>query len=66
MGVREGELPEDLADYVLSDFPEERVLVVQEMVGQAAEATECLVRRRGGRGHEPLQRPAPDLSRSLS
>jgi peptidyl-tRNA hydrolase, PTH1 family len=44
VGVREGELPEDLADYVLSDFPEERVLVVQEMVGQAAEAAECLVR----------------------
>ncbi len=44
VGVRHGELPEDLAEYVLSDFPEEQVLVVQEMVGQAAEATECLVR----------------------
>jgi peptidyl-tRNA hydrolase, PTH1 family len=44
VGVREGELPEDLAEYVLSDFPEEQVLVVQEMVGQAAEATDCLVR----------------------
>lgn len=44
VGVRQGDLPEDLADYVLSDFPQEQVLVVQEMVGQAAEATECLVR----------------------
>jgi peptidyl-tRNA hydrolase, PTH1 family len=43
VGVRSGEPPEDLADYVLSDFPEEQVLIVQEMVGQAAEATECLV-----------------------
>jgi PTH1 family peptidyl-tRNA hydrolase len=43
VGVREGELPDDLAEFVLSDFPEERVLVVQEMVGQAAEATECLI-----------------------
>ena len=44
IGIREGELPEDLAEYVLSDFPEDQVLVVQEMVGQAAEAADCLVR----------------------
>jgi PTH1 family peptidyl-tRNA hydrolase len=44
VGVRQGELPEDLADYVLSDFPQDQVLVVQEMVGQAAEAADCLVR----------------------
>ena len=44
VGVRQGELPEDLAEYVLSDFPEDEVLVVQEMVGQAADAADCLVR----------------------
>jgi len=44
VGIRQGELPEDLAEYVLSDFPEDQVLVVQEMVGQAAEAADCLVR----------------------
>ncbi|HEX9203283.1 MAG TPA: aminoacyl-tRNA hydrolase [Vicinamibacteria bacterium] len=44
LGVRKGELPEDLAEYVLSEFPAEDVLVVQEMVGYAAEAVECLAR----------------------
>jgi peptidyl-tRNA hydrolase, PTH1 family len=44
VGVRQGELPEDLADYVLSDFPPADVLVVQEMVGLAADAVECLAR----------------------
>lgn len=44
VGIRKGELPEDLAGYVLSDFPEEDVLVVQEIVGWAADAVECLVR----------------------
>jgi peptidyl-tRNA hydrolase, PTH1 family len=43
VGVRQGELPEDLAEYVLSDFPEDQVLVVQEMVGQAAEVADVLV-----------------------
>jgi PTH1 family peptidyl-tRNA hydrolase len=44
VGIRKGEPPEDLAEYVLSDFPPEDVLVVQEAVGQAADAVECLVR----------------------
>jgi peptidyl-tRNA hydrolase, PTH1 family len=44
VGVRQGDLPEDLAEYVLSDFPEDQVLVVQEMVGQAAEAADCVAR----------------------
>ena len=44
LGVRKGELPEDLAEYVLSDFPAEDVLVVQELVGYAAEGVECLAR----------------------
>ena len=43
IGVRRGELPEDLAGYVLADFPNEDVLVVQEMVGAAADAVECLL-----------------------
>jgi len=44
-GIRTGQMPEeDLADYVLAPFPPEDVLVVQEMVGTAADAVECLVR----------------------
>jgi PTH1 family peptidyl-tRNA hydrolase len=44
LGIRKGDLPQDLADYVLSDFPKEDVLVVQEAVGFAADAAEALVR----------------------
>lgn len=44
VGIRKGEVEGDLADYVLSEFPEEDVLVVQEMVGLAGDAVECLVR----------------------
>jgi peptidyl-tRNA hydrolase, PTH1 family len=43
VGIREGDPPDDLADYVLSDFPREDVLVVQEVVGWAADAVECLI-----------------------
>jgi len=43
VGISRGEPPEDLADYVLSEFPQEDVLVVQEMVGAAADAVECLL-----------------------
>jgi len=43
IGVRQGELPEDLAGYVLADFPKEEVLVVQEAVGLAADAVVCLL-----------------------
>jgi peptidyl-tRNA hydrolase, PTH1 family len=43
IGVRQGELPEDLAGYVLADFPKEDVLVVQEAVGLAADAVICLL-----------------------
>ena len=43
IGVRRGELPADLAEYVLSDFPPDEVLVVQEAVGLAADAVECLL-----------------------
>jgi PTH1 family peptidyl-tRNA hydrolase len=43
VGIRKGELPAEMADYVLSPFPEEDVLVVQEVVGWAADAVTCLI-----------------------
>ena len=43
IGVRGADLPDDLALFVLSDFPPEDVLVVQEAVGAAAAAVECLL-----------------------
>ena len=43
VGIRQGELPEDLAGYVLADFPPEEVLVVQEAVGLATDAALCLL-----------------------
>jgi peptidyl-tRNA hydrolase, PTH1 family len=44
VGIRKGEIGADLADFVLSDFPQDDVLVVQEAVGWAADAVHCLVR----------------------
>jgi PTH1 family peptidyl-tRNA hydrolase len=44
VGISKGDPPEDLAAYVLSDFPPEDVLVVQEVVGWAADAVACLLR----------------------
>ncbi len=44
VGIRKGEPPEDMAGYVLSEFPPEDVLVVQEIVGWAADAVACLLR----------------------
>jgi peptidyl-tRNA hydrolase, PTH1 family len=44
LGVRDGELPEDLASYVLAEFPPEDVLVVQETVGLAADAVACILK----------------------
>jgi PTH1 family peptidyl-tRNA hydrolase len=41
IGVRRGDLPEDLAEYVLADFPPDEVLLVQEAVGLAADAALC-------------------------
>ena len=43
IGVRRGELPADLAPYVLSDFEPDEVLLVQEAVGRAADAVTCLL-----------------------
>jgi peptidyl-tRNA hydrolase, PTH1 family len=44
LGIGRGDLTGDLADYVLADFPSDEVLVVQELVGAAADAVECLIR----------------------
>ena len=44
VGIRKGEPPDDLAGYVLAEFPPEEVLVVHEIVGWAADAVACLLR----------------------
>jgi PTH1 family peptidyl-tRNA hydrolase len=44
LGVRKGDPPEDLAGYVLAEFPPEDVLVVQEVVGLGADAVTCIVK----------------------
>ena len=44
IGIRRGEMQGDLAEYVLAPFPEEDVLVVQEVVGSAVEAVEWSMR----------------------
>jgi len=41
--VQRGELPADLAEYVLADFGPDEVLLVQEAVGLAADAVACLL-----------------------
>ncbi|HEY6552742.1 MAG TPA: aminoacyl-tRNA hydrolase [Vicinamibacteria bacterium] len=43
VGIRKGDIGIDLADFVLSDFAKDDVLVVQEAVGWAAEAVHSLV-----------------------
>jgi peptidyl-tRNA hydrolase, PTH1 family len=48
VGIRKDEPQDDLAEYVLSEFPEDDVLVVQEMVGLAGDAVECLLREGAG------------------
>jgi len=44
VGVGKDPSQGDLAGYLLSPFSEEEVLMVQETVGRAADAVECLVR----------------------
>jgi PTH1 family peptidyl-tRNA hydrolase len=45
VGVRGGgDLPADLAGYVLAEFAQDEVLAVQEVVGRGADAAECAVR----------------------
>ena len=43
IGVRRGELPPELAEYVLADFHPDETLTVQEAVGLAADAVLCLL-----------------------
>jgi PTH1 family peptidyl-tRNA hydrolase len=43
VGVRQGDLPEDLASYVLADFPPASRETVEEVVERAAAAVHCLV-----------------------
>jgi PTH1 family peptidyl-tRNA hydrolase len=44
VGVGVKEIPEDLASFVLAEFSQEEVLIVQETVGRAAEAVECALK----------------------
>jgi len=44
VGVRQGQLPEDLAGYVLADFPPEDREAVDEAIDLSATAVSCLVR----------------------
>lgn len=43
VGIRRGELPADLAGFVLAEFPPEDVPVVREALGLAAEGVLCLL-----------------------
>jgi PTH1 family peptidyl-tRNA hydrolase len=43
VGIRAGEVPEDLAEFVLSEFSEDEILTVQEMVGAGADAVETFL-----------------------
>jgi PTH1 family peptidyl-tRNA hydrolase len=43
VGIRKGELPADLAGFVLADFPSEDVPAVEEALGRAADAVVCLL-----------------------
>jgi PTH1 family peptidyl-tRNA hydrolase len=44
VGIRRGEALGDLADYVLAPFDEDEVLIVQEVVGRAADAADLFMR----------------------
>jgi len=43
IGVRTGELPDELADFVLADFSPEEMRVAQEAAARAADAVLCLL-----------------------
>jgi PTH1 family peptidyl-tRNA hydrolase len=43
IGVRAGELPADLAEYVLADFPPEQSSLADRTIALAADAAECLL-----------------------
>jgi PTH1 family peptidyl-tRNA hydrolase len=42
VGIRKGDLPDDLAAWVLADFPDEDLAAVREVEGRAADAVTCL------------------------
>jgi PTH1 family peptidyl-tRNA hydrolase len=48
LGINRTTFTGDLAEYVLADFSPEDVLVVQEVVGAAADAVECCLREGAG------------------
>jgi peptidyl-tRNA hydrolase, PTH1 family len=48
VGIRKGDVGDDLAAYVLAEFPPDDILVVQEAVGRAGDAVECLVSEGAG------------------
>jgi PTH1 family peptidyl-tRNA hydrolase len=43
VGIRKGEVPEDLAAWVLTDFPDEDTALVEEVVARAGDAATCFV-----------------------
>jgi len=44
IGVRQGELPGELADYVLAEVPADEAELFEEALSRAADAVECVVR----------------------
>ncbi len=44
VGIRKGEMPEELAEYVLDPFPTEDERTVEDAVARAADAVECMLR----------------------
>ncbi len=48
LGIGLEDPPPDLAAYVLSDFPEDDILMVQELVGRGADTVECFIREGAG------------------
>ena len=59
IGIRKGEPAGDLADYVLSEFPPEDVLIVQEVVGMAGDAVESLMREGATAAMNRFNAPRP-------
>jgi PTH1 family peptidyl-tRNA hydrolase len=44
IGVRRGELPPELADYVLAEVPSDEAPALEAALGRAADAVECVLR----------------------
>jgi peptidyl-tRNA hydrolase, PTH1 family len=62
VGIRREVIPDDLAGYVLAEFGAEEVLVVQEVVGRAADAVECLLREGAQVAMSRFNRSEPPLA----